>query len=262
MRAVILAAGRGTRLAPYSVDKPKGLLAFCGRSLLQQQLDVYRQCGIDDMVVITGYAAEQFTLAGVCYCHNANFATTNMVESLMTARPWLHGDLLVSYADVLFTTAVLHGLLACATDIAVTVDMAWQRYWEARYGSVTEDTESLVSDGKRIVEIGAPEPGLDRIHGRYVGLLKFSATGIQALIAAYDQAKATHRERPWHSAPTFEQAYMTDLLQEMIDTGTPVYAHLIHGDWLEFDTASDYERYQAWAASGKLKEFYRGADLA
>ena len=59
MKAIILAAGKGTRLRPFNETKPKCLVELAGKSLLQHQLDTLSKCGITDIHVIGGYNADQ-----------------------------------------------------------------------------------------------------------------------------------------------------------------------------------------------------------
>lgn len=256
MKAVILAAGQGIRLGGYTKDLPKAMLPFAGRGLIEHQIDTYRRCGVETIVVVGGYRADCLKLSGVITYTNERYAKTNMVESLLCARPELKGQIVVSYADILFEDRVLRTVVGSSVDIGVTVDTRWESYWLARFGSTSVDTESLVvgPDG-RMLEIGRPNPPPDRIHGRYVGLLTFSDRGIETLLAVYDRAKEEYRTGPWQAARSFETGYMTDLLQETIDRGHAVHPIRVEGGWLEFDTIQDYENAVRWAKTGELGRF-------
>jgi L-glutamine-phosphate cytidylyltransferase len=261
MKAIILAAGQGVRLGEYTRDLPKAMLPFLGRGLIERQIDTYRRCGVETMVVIGGYRSERLELPGILKYTNKNYARTNMVESLLCARAELEGEILVSYADVLFEDRVLRAVMEAKADIGVAVDTKWERYWMARFGSTSVDTESLLigSDG-RLLEVGRPDPPAEGIHGRYVGLMRFSAQGTKTLLAVYDRARQRHRNGPWQTAKSFETGYMTDLLQEIIDAGHTVYSIGIEGGWLEFDTTEDYENAVRWAKTGELERFCLLAD--
>ena len=67
--------------------------------------------------------------------NNPDFGTTNMVESLFCAEHKLTGDVIVSYADIIYEPSVLRGLLNKNGDVVVTVDSCWKVYWKARYGN-------------------------------------------------------------------------------------------------------------------------------
>ena len=256
MKAVILAAGQGIRLGEYTRDLPKAMLPFLGRTLIEHQIEIYQRCGVKRIVVVGGYRADRLDLPGTVKYTNERYEHTNMVESLLCARAELEGEILVSYADILFEDRVLRAVMKATPDIGVAVDTKWESYWMARFGGTSVDTESLVigPDG-RILEIGRADPPADQIHGRYVGLLRFSAQGIRTLLGVYDKASERHRNGPWQTARSFETGYMTDLLQEIIDAGYAVRPIFVQGGWLEFDTTEDYENAVRWANTGKLERF-------
>src|SRR3954469_23177547 len=102
MRAIIVAAGMGRRLAPYTDDRPKCLVEVNGRSILERQLDAYRAAGVDDFVVVRGYLAERIALPGLRYVENADYRRNNILASLFCARAEMAGGFYFSYADIVF----------------------------------------------------------------------------------------------------------------------------------------------------------------
>ena len=88
-RAIILAAGRGSRMKEMTAEKPKCLTMLYGRPLLEHQLSALRSAGITDIAVVTGYMREALTSYDLVEFHNSRWAETNMVASLCCAREWL-----------------------------------------------------------------------------------------------------------------------------------------------------------------------------
>ena len=86
MRAIIVAAGMGKRLAPYTDDRPKCLVDINGKTLLERQLQSYRAAGVTDIAVVRGYRAEQIDFPGLRYFENPDFRTNNILASLFRAR--------------------------------------------------------------------------------------------------------------------------------------------------------------------------------
>lgn len=259
MKAVILAAGQGTRLKKYTEDLPKGMLSFMGETIIERQIKMYQKCNIDKIIVVRGFAADKIKYDGVTYYENADYANTNMVESLMAAKSEFDDDIIVSYSDILFEEQMLKGMMDSAEDFVVAVDDNWKKYWEKRYGKVDFDTESLsIDENNNIVELGLENPKLDDIDARYIGLLKFSKAGLSYIEEILKDAYADFQDKPWQqSGKTVRKAYMTDLLNAVIESGKPVKAQHFNNGWIEFDTNEDYESACNWVKDGSIKDFIR-----
>ena len=259
MKAIILAAGQGTRLKKYTENLPKGMLEFDGKTIIERQIETYRKCGIMDIIVVRGFAADKITYADVKYYENEDYANTNMVESLMAAKQEFDDDVIVSYSDVLFEEGMLRGMMEREDDFAVAVDINWQEYWQARYGKVDFDTESLSLDGNdNIIELGLEAPKLEDIDARYIGLLKFSKNALSEIVAIHDRDYESYQNRPWkQSGKTIRKAYMTDLLQAVIESGNHVKAVKFRNGWIEFYTNEDYETTVKWVENGTIGRFIR-----
>ena len=240
MKAIILAAGMGTRLGKYTENLPKGMLEFNGKALIEWQVLKLREAGVTDISIITGYMGDRIRISDVTYFHNENFATTNMVESLMCAREILNDDVLVAYGDVIYTSKLAQLAVHYDGDIGVAADRSWRNYWIARYGTTEADLESLAIENGKIVELGLPREESSGIDFRYIGLIKFSAMGMRKALEIYDKKK--DKNEHWvQSGNEFKQGYMTDLLNEIIIEGEAVSPIVTDGGWVEFDTVEDYE---------------------
>ena len=254
---LILAAGEGTRLRPFTCDRPKGLVALLGKSLVSHQIDTLKTCGIENIAIATGYKAEKFAALGHQMFHNEFFASTNMVESLFAARLFLEqakGDVLISYGDIVYQQKNLQSILDTDGDIVVMVDDGWLELWSARNENLLNDAETL-KYGKhgQIVELGKKPTSLDDIKGQYTGLIKIQAQKVADLVSFYDQLdRSSH-----YDGHTFEQMYMTSFLQLLIDAGWMVMpAHVSHG-WLEVDTVEDLHLYERLFSEGKLDALWK-----
>ena len=236
MKAIILAAGEGSRLRPYTLDRPKCLVEVDGRSLLDRQLDVLALGNINPIMLIGGYRAEMLRREGIELRINSLYAETNMVWTLFCAETDLVGDLIVSYGDIVYSPDILHKLIMSEADIAVTIDLDWEAYWRARNENPLDDAETLkLSSDGQIIEIGQKPKSLEEIEGQFMGLMKFSSKGITMLRNVFHDAKKTENLR----GKPIKIAYMTDLLQAMIDFDYRVDSVPVNGDWVEVDTISD-----------------------
>lgn len=255
MKAIILAAGKGTRISRYAVGIPKGMLSISGKTIIERQINAYRKKGINDIIVVRGYMSNLIQYKGVKYYDNLDYESTNMVMSLIAARNEFNDDVIVSYSDILFDKEILDAMVDSPFDISVCVDTEWKDYWEMRYGSITTDIESLrIGENDLIVTLGDPTVNVDDIDARYVGILKFSERGLQKIKEIIDKESIEYGNNPWKtSGRPIKQAYMTDLLQALIDNHYPVNCVKTKKGWLEFDTNEDYEKVVEWIKNKKIQ---------
>jgi choline kinase len=237
------------------------MLSFMGRTLIERQVNLFYELGIREIVIVRGFCSNKINYPHVKYYYNRDFASTNMLASLFCAEKELETETIVSYADILFEKRVLKELIKTAGDVVVSVDTCWRKYWQMRYGRVNFDTESLSIDRhNRIFQLGREKPPLDEIDARYIGLIKFSVTGIQYLKETWRKYKDKFWNKPWQvSGRPLRQAYMTDMLQALIEEGYEVMAAKTKNGWLEFDTNEDYEKALKWQREGKLGFILGGA---
>lgn len=258
MNALILAAGRGSRLHPMTADCPKCLTELAGVPLIDFQIAALRQCGIRDVVVAAGYKREMLTGKGTRMVINERWASTNMVETLFAAEAAFGDDVVVSYSDIVYEPSVVQALVDSPHDVSVVVDKNWRSLWEARFENPLSDAESLRIDAAgRLIEIGKPAASLDEIQAQYVGLMRFKGDGIRCLRDAYQRL----RDRA-ESEKRADNFYMTDVLMEMISLGTPVHGTVISGGWLEVDTISDYTLYSKMVGEGTIHKFFDPTTVA
>ncbi len=257
MKAIILAAGMGTRLGKYTENLPKCMLEFNGKTILQHQVDTLRSSGITDITIVKGYMPEKITLPGVKYYLNQDYQNTNMVETLFSAEEEMNEDILICYADIIYEPKVLQKVIASETKIGVVVDEDYWDYWQARDDFPENDMESLVVENGKIIELGNPNCTKDEAKVRYVGLIKISKERLNVLKQIYHQNKGNyfHKDEPWLRSKSFKKAYMTCLLQAIINSGEEVSPITIQRGWLEFDTIEDYEKYVKWAREKSLHRF-------
>jgi L-glutamine-phosphate cytidylyltransferase len=238
MKAILLAAGEGSRLRPYTEHHPKCLVEVEGKSLLARQLEILKKAGVDEQIIVGGYLAEQLNGYGSDVLINPVYDKTNMVWTLFCAEKELEGDIIVTYGDIVYSFHHLEKVLESDADIAVAIDLNWEQYWRERQEDPLEDAETLrLSDDGDILELGKKPTTVEEIQGQYMGLMKFSEKGTEILKKVFRQAK----EKGSIQGRPVENAYMTDLLQEIIDQGYQVKSVPVKAGWVEIDTAEDFE---------------------
>lgn len=238
MRAIILAAGQGSRLRPLTDQKPKCLVELSGKPLLVYQLRTLRACGIRDIYIVGGYCSDQLRDYDITLYLNPRYAVTNMVSTLFAAEAVMTGDadLVIAYGDIVYEPRVLQALLDCDASIALAVDREWRRYWSARMEDPLADAETLkLTDGNRISEIGKKPQGYSDIEGQYTGLIKVRADHVRKFSDAWN---AMDRNGVYDGRD-FDNMYMTSFLQYLIDSGWDVRAAFIRNGWAEVDCEQD-----------------------
>lgn len=188
MRAVILAAGRGARLAPLTDDRPKPLVEVLGRSLLLRTLDRLREAGIDDraVIIVTGYREAMIRQVvareglGCELVYNPRWADWNNWYSLRVARDALRGEAFLQFdGDVVFDAPLLPRMLA-GSGAAIAV--------EVRPMPDDEAMKAEASDG--LLRGLSKQLPAARAIGEYIGITRLDEAAAQAVFADLDQFEA------------------------------------------------------------------------
>ena len=253
-RALILAAGQGSRLMPLTSDRPKCLVPLSGKSLLQRQVKTLRAAGVNDIHIVTGYFAQKIAELGFDTSYNPRFAQTNMVESMFCALDFVRqeGDLIIAYGDIVYEARNLNAVLACEDEIALMIDARC-----LRQADPLDDAETLVMDDRGyVIELGKKPDGYDRIQGQYTGLIKICGDKIPDLIDFYQRLDRD----AIYDGKDFDNMYMTSFLQLLIDAGWNAKAVMVDNGWLEIDSVEDLSLYESLAENGLLDKYYKMGD--
>lgn len=255
--ALILAAGFGSRLRPLTDARPKCMVELAGKTVLARQLSVFQANKIDRVAIVLGHGVQSVDAHGLNLqlFENPDYASTNMVESLMRARALFNGesDVIVSYGDIVYERRVLSAVLENPHAISVAVDRRWRQLWQLRMEDPLSDAETMRFDADgRILELGRKPRSLDEIQGQYMGLLRIRADVASAVTAFHDGLDRGRR----YDGRDVPNMFMTSFIQALIDAGFDVGAALVDGGWVEIDTLADLERYDGLARVGRLAEYY------
>jgi choline kinase len=230
---------------------------LAGRPLLHYLLDSIRAAGVDDIVLVAGYQAEQLDAPGCRKVLNSAYADTNMVGTLFAAAECMEegADLLISYADTVFEPRVIHSVLEQRVgDIVIASDDCWQNLWSRRMADPLGDAETFRMDSdERIWELGRKPKTAADIQGQYMGLFKIRGSRIDDLKRFYSSLDRTVE----YDRQPFQRMFMTSLLQALIDSGWHAQAARTNGGWLEVDSVEDLQLYEGLAQTGELDSLCR-----
>lgn len=230
MRAIVLAAGRGTRLRPFTDHHPKCLVDVGGATLLRRHLDLLSEAGVEEIAIVVGYLAEQVRAeaararagAAVRLVENPRFEAGSAL-SLLAALPPAETASLVVDADLLYSRRLLARLLASRHPNCLLAD--------AQAADTGEEVKVLADAGGRVVELTKRVRGAGRVVGESVGLYRFAPHAASRLGRALGEAVAAD--------PNTEYEQVIDRLLDEISVG---WEPADGEPWIEIDFPEDIER--------------------
>jgi len=244
MKAIIVAAGPGSRLHPFTNNKPKCLLKVGGRTILERTLEAIRGNGIEDIVVVRGYKSHLINYPNINYYENTSFNNNNILRSLFYAEGEMNDEFIFSYSDINYSQEIVAKLIQSEADIALITDVNWAQHYEGRDQHPISEAELVKVENGRVVRIGKGVVRPEEAHSEFIGLAKFSLSGAETMRAAYHRVADEHAAAPFQNAASLEKAYLTDMIQELVDNGSLVKSVDIEGGWIEIDTPQDLARAQ------------------
>jgi L-glutamine-phosphate cytidylyltransferase len=231
MRAIILAAGQGTRIRAAHGECPKCLIRFdhTGWTILDQQIDALLSADVEDIGIVVGYEKYQIirhvkrnypiSLHKFRFFENMAFALTNNIYSLWVARNWLKGhSFAVLNADVAFDARILPPALSSAAPITMIVDPAWR-----------DETMKVIIAGKRVVRM-SKQISRNEFSATYIGITVVQAAAHEPLFSRIDDL-IRRGDR---------QVFFNAAVQQLADEGVHV-GHTETGGlpWAEVDDPGD-----------------------
>ena len=237
VRAVVLAASRGSKLGPLTEDRPKCMIDIRGQPLLRRLVAAFRDSGIRDVVVVRGYRKDAVDLPNVTAVDNERYADTGEAASLACALDWIENDCVIAYGDILFRRYILDNLLEAEGDVVVGVCALWRERTERAPDRPRDLVESsrpfrpaYLEDGPVTLVRVTDELAVDEADGEWVGLAKVTARGARRVRAAIEEMRADG---------SLDSASLPDLFTRLARTGPAPRVVYVTGHWLDVDDAFD-----------------------
>lgn len=231
-RAIILAAGKGTRMASYSNRSPKSLLEFKGEPLLSRQLGSLSDAGVKDFVVVGGYMFDRLrdfvekSTYDIKLIFNPFYAVTNSIASLWFARKYLEGDVFITNADTYFSKDIYRKLIDNRNNFVFGVDESKKNDMDYR---VTLADGEVLDMGKDISDAEAM--------AEYIGIALIRQNGVTLFRELLENVIASENFNLWWE----------DLFIELLAKGHKISYTDVTGDlWFEIDELRDYRRCQRY----------------
>lgn len=231
MKAIIMAAGVGSRLSSVIGNKPKCLIMADGETLIGRMVRILKSRNINDITVITGYKSDlihdELGLR-VHYFHNPLFSVTNSITSLWLAKELLGDDVILMNADLYVEEEIIDTALAQTRHVVMLSDSTRIEDADFRFGV----------DGDRIVKTGNQLKNHET-DCEYVGIVRIDKSFIAEFKTRLEHMIERADFRNWWEG----------VLYSFIDDGMTIYHEDVMGTfWTEVDHLGDYHRLNAWLA--------------
>ena len=244
MKAIIVAAGTGSRLGELAKDTPKSLLDVNGQSILERQISAFRKAGIDDIILVIGPFAEKYSFKNVKYVNGKKSFSHDILYSLIEAKSEMIDDVIISYGDIIFEDSIVQALLNSKNGISLAIDLKWEKMYQNKSKNLVDKVSNVFIENNQITKIGYKEnlgePDKKTV-GEFIGLAKFSKKTIGDFLKIYLELEKSHNGK-FHDSPSVKEGIITDMLQEFIDRNYTLNPIFVSGKWCEIDTIEDLKR--------------------
>ncbi|MBI2138945.1 phosphocholine cytidylyltransferase family protein [Candidatus Woesearchaeota archaeon] len=252
-KAIIIAAGPGTRLRALTSELPKCMLLIGGKPIIFHTLQAFRRHGIHDISIVRGHKKQAIMVPGATHYDDDNFQSHNILHSFLCAKPKMEEalrqkeEVIVSYSDILYADSIISSLKDAQDPLSIVVDSDWADNYVGRSDHPPSEAEKVIIDeygfvdkiGKHLTFDGVPPAK----QGEFIGLWKFTPGGMAIFLSHIDRVNSTcSKTCPFQQSKEWQKAYITDIMQELVDQKEKVFCKAIRGGWFEIDTLQDYER--------------------
>ena len=236
IKAIILAAGRGSRMKDLTLTQPKCLIKISGSSILDMQIDGFKKANIHEIGLVVGYKNEAFENYKLKKFNNKLWNKSNIFQSLACADEWLKNfTCIVSYSDIFYEKTAIDSLLNSKNDISLTYDTNWKSLWEKRFSNPLIDAETfIINSDNYVINIGEKTEKFSQIQGQFMGLLKLQPNGWNILKKIFYSFNSDERKK-------FD---MTRILNLAIKNDIKIKAVPFNGKWGEVDSETDLNLYK------------------
>jgi choline kinase len=235
MKAILLAAGRGSRLGSLTDEKPKALVELNGVPLARRAVDTLRAGGIGQVGIVGGYRWKMLARFADRMFINPDWNSTGIFQSLSCASEWLESEpCLVSYGDIFYSPRLVADMIKSAQDVDLAYDPNAVTLWRHRFDNPLDDMERFEIANGRVGAIGGRAATLEEIQGQYMGLFRLTPRSWRLLLDTRERVPAERRAN----------VDMTSLFSLLIQAGTKVGGTPTVDSWGEIDCASDVKLYE------------------
>ena len=243
-KAIIIAAGKGVRLRPFTHELPKSLLNVGKKTIIETQIDNYHSLKVKNINIIVGYKKEKFKLKKVNYFNNLNFEKNNILKSLFCAKKIIKDDCIISYSDIIFNKSVVKKILNTNWPISIVVDTNWKKNYIGRKHHPHSEAEKVYFNKNDILKRVGKNLTLAKTNSEFIGMIKLNSIGCDLFKKYYEIAQKKFKGKKFYNSNSFDKAYLTDFMKFLIDSKIDIKCIKIRSGWMEIDTTEDLVKAQ------------------
>jgi len=241
MKAIFISAGEGSRLGNITKDLPKSLVDVNGKSILERQIETFRNNGIKEIIVIIGPNKDKFQLKNIEYVVDKKFHDHEQLGSLMAANKHFQNDVVISFGDVIVDNNIMKQVIESTYDIGVAIDLNWEKKYENRTQHPKSEADLALIKSNKLIKIKKNlNPTENHQLGEFLGIIKLNNVGSKKFLNIFERLNSSHQGE-FHDAPSLQKAYLTDMIDELIQVNEVVNPIFVDGVWFEIDTIEDLE---------------------
>lgn len=244
MKAIVIAAGLGSRLRPYTNKVPKCLVPVGNKTILSSQIEVFKTFKIKNINLITGYKRKKIKLKKLKFFFNNEFKKNNILCSLFFAKSALKKNCIISYSDIIFKKTVVKKLLRSKANISIVIDTNWKKNYVGRTLHPISQAENVIFNSQNILKKAGKHLNATESNGEFIGLLKLNSRGCEIFKKYFSLASKKFKNKPFYNAKVFKKAYLTDFFNYLIHNNVKINCVKINNNWMEIDTVQDYKKAQ------------------
>jgi choline kinase len=230
MKAVILAAGIGSRLRPLTDSVPKCLVEVNQISILERQIEAFNKADIEEIIIICGYLADKISKVidekgyrNIRLINNVDYLTTNNMYSLYLAREYVPQSFILANADVIFHSGIIQELTSCGLNNVIVSEK----------NSYNEESMKIIVNRENVITSINKGIKPDDAYGNSIDVYKFSKEARDILfnkISDYIEVKKD--KNSWTEVAINEILPLADF--KPLDISNKYY-------WIEIDNFNDLE---------------------
>lgn len=231
MQAIIMAAGKGSRLGELTKNQPKCFVEIEGIKLIEYNIAMLHKYGIRDIIIVTGYQTEKIEkitaqIEGIRCVYNPFYEMMNVLGSFYMAQEYLTEDTVYMHADTLCAPEILEEMICAEGDMVLPVE----------YKHCDEEAMKVVTQKENVIEISKQIP-CEKAEGEFIGIAKISK---QILPALKEASRELLRRKEFMS-------YFEGAIQELIqqERWKLITTNVGKRFWGEIDFMEDYQRVAA-----------------